>query len=327
MFDPKADATKEQALKVQRLVIRSDDKELWSSNSPNIIVQADLGRATGFAILANSAITNSGNSVVTGDLGISPGSAVTGFPPGVVVGTQHITDAAAANGRTDAQALYTLLAGHSFTTISATLDGQTLSPGYYTEASSTFHLASSGPGTLTLDAGGNPNSIFVIKAASTLTTGAGGTPTIVLANGAVAANVFWLIGSSATINSGTAGTFYGTIIATTSITDTLGGVVNGRLIALGGAVTLSAASLINSPSASGGSGQLLAHIMEPVDSVYQVSCKVDLTNLTINIPHASISIVDSVTGLPGGDQNDILINGVGTLATYDCLVLHYKVKN
>lgn len=326
MFDPKSDETKQQALKVQRLVIRGDDKELWDSNSPAIIVQADLGRASNFALLANSAITNTGSSVVTGDLGISPGSSVTGFPPGTVVGTQHLTDSAAANAQTDAQALYTLLAAHSFTSISATLDGQTLAPGYYTEASSTFHLASSGPGTLILDAGGNPNALFVFKAASTLTTGAGGVPTIVLANGAVAANVFWLIGSSATINSGSAGTFYGTIIATTSITDTLGGIVNGRLLALGGAVTLSAATVLNGIPAAG-VGQLLAHIRESVQTVYKVSCKVDLNNTVTEVNHAEISLVDSVTGLPGGDQNDILINGIGPLATFDCLILDYIVKN
>lgn len=328
MFNPKSDSSAEQQLKVQRLVVRGDDKDLWDSNSPSIIVGVDLGRASNFAILGGSAITNTGNSVVTGDLGLSPGSSVTGFPPGVVVGTQHITDSAAANAQTDALAAYNLLAAHGgYTAISSTLDGQTLSPGYYSELSGTFHLASSGPGTLTLDAGGNSNAVFVFKAASTLTTGAGGIPTIVLANGAVAANVFWIVGSSATINAGTAGTFYGTILATTSITDTLGGIVNGRLIALNAAVTLSAATVINGSGSSGGSGQLLVHIREFVDKVYLVYGKVDASNTITNINHLSVSIVDSVTHLAGGNQEDILINGIGTLLTYDSVVLHYIVKN
>jgi hypothetical protein len=324
MYDPKADETREQQLKVQRLVFRGAEDLFWSSNSPAIVVPVNLGRATNFAILANSTITNTGSSVVTGDLGLYPGTSVTGFPPGTVIGTEHITDTAAQNAETDAAAAYSALAGNTFTSIPAVLDGQTLSPGYYTEGSSTFSLAGSGPGTLTLDAGGNPNALFVFKASSTLVTGAGGIPTIVLANGAVAANVFWLIGSSATLNSGTAGTFYGTVLATTSITDTMGGVINGRLFAINGAVTLSAATVLNGIPAAG-VGQLLVHIRESVQNVYLVSCHVDIANMTINVNNAEISIVDSTTGLPGGDQNDILINGIGPLATNDCLTVHYQV--
>jgi hypothetical protein len=127
------------------------------------------------------------------------------------------------------------------TPISSTLDGQTLTPGVYSESSGTFNLAQSGNGTLTLNGAG----VYIFKAASTLVTGAGGTPTITLENGATAANVYWLVGSSATINSGNAGTFQGNIIAHTSITDTSGGTINGSAIALTGAVTLSSASNIN----------------------------------------------------------------------------------
>lgn len=333
-FLPRADFTQYQALKIQHVDICGLDTEMFNIGSPAIIPPVSLGRAELFALLANSAITNTGSSVVTGDLGLSPGSSVTGFPPGVVLGTQHITDAAAANAQTDAQAVYTALAAHGgYVAISATLDGQTLTPGYYSEASSTFHLASSGPGTLTLDGGGNPNALFVFKAASTLTTGAGGVPTITLINGASAANVFWLVGSSATINSGSAGTFQGTIIAVASITDTLGGTVNGRLIALGAAVTLSAATILTLAS-SAASGTVVIHIGEYVTKVYSAACKVDTSNAVVQFNQAQITIQDSAgagkkslfdqkTGTFISDQTDIVINGLAGIAANDCLSLNY----
>jgi hypothetical protein len=150
--------------------------------------------------------------------------------------------------QTAASAAYTSLAGHGgYVIIPSALDGQTLTAGYYNFTSGAATLAASGPGTLTLS--GSPTDVFVIKTASTLTTGAGGTPTITLAGGALAENVYWIVGSSATINSGFTGTFQGNIIAQASVTNTLGGTVNGSLIALTGAVTLSAATNVNAQSA------------------------------------------------------------------------------
>jgi hypothetical protein len=200
-----------------------------------------MGLSRSYGILASSAVINTGSSVLTGNLGLSPGTSVTGFPPGTFSGAENIANTAAASAKSQAQAAYTYLAGLTPTPITAVLDGQTLTPGVYSESSSTFSLAGSGNGTLILNGAG----VYVFQAASTLVTGAGGTPTITLENGASAANVYWVVGSSATINSGNAGTFQGNIIAHTSITDTLGGTVNGSLIALNGAVTLSAASTIN----------------------------------------------------------------------------------
>jgi len=208
------------------------------ANSPNLATSAS------YAILASSAVTNTGSSVVTGNLGLYPGTSVVGFPPGVVVGVENITNAAANQAEIDASAAYTYLRGLTSTAISATLDGQTLTPGVYRESTGTFNLAASGNGTLTLNGAG----VYVFNAASTLTTGAGGIPTIVLENGATASNVYWTTGSSATINSGSAGTFQGTIIAEASVTDSLGGTINGRLMALTGAVTLAAATIINIPA-------------------------------------------------------------------------------
>ena len=210
-----------------------------------------LGVAATYAILGASAVTGSTGfgSTLTGNLGIYPNNAtsITNFPPSTFSGTENAGNAAAQNAQIAAQNAYTSLAAHAgYVAISSVLDGQTLTAGYYSELSGTFNLAASGNGTLTLN--GSATDVFVFKAASTLTTGAGGTPTITLTGGALASNVYWLVGSSATINSGFTGVFNGNIIAQASITDTLGGTVNGSMIALTGAVTLSATSLVNASS-------------------------------------------------------------------------------
>ena len=129
-----------------------------------------LGTADSFAVLAGSTVTNTGPSVISGDLGLSPGTAVTGFPPGTVnAGTIHAADSVALQAQSDLTTAYTDAAGSSSTaTISADLAGRTLTPGVYTSASS---LGLSGD--LTLDAQGNPNAVFVFQAGSTLTTGSG----------------------------------------------------------------------------------------------------------------------------------------------------------
>jgi hypothetical protein len=202
-----------------------------------------LATSATYGILGATTVTNSGSTVVNGNLGLYPGTSVTGFPPGTVTGTQNIANAAANQAQIDATAAYTYGQAQTATTIPAILDGQTLTPGVYTEASGAFNLAASGTGTLTLNGAG----VYIFKCSSTLTTGAGGVPIINLTNGALAQNVYWIVTSSATINSGSIGTFQGTIIANISVTDTLGGTVNGRLMALTGAVALSAATTINVP--------------------------------------------------------------------------------
>jgi type VI secretion system secreted protein VgrG len=154
-------------------------------------------------------------------------------------GTAHLNDADAQNAMAAANAAFTSMEGMTATPISATLDGQTLTPGVYSTGAGA--LATSGPGTLTFNGAG----VYIISTASTLTTGAGGVSTMALTNGATAANIYWVVGSSATINSGSAGTFQGNIIAETAITDTTGGTVNGSMIALNAAVTFSAATTVN----------------------------------------------------------------------------------
>ena len=223
-----------------------------------------LASASNFALLAYSTITNTGASVITGDVGLTPGSAVT--PGGwTLIGTEYIDDSTATTAQSDANSAYVSLAAHvGYVAIPSTLDGQTLTAGYYSESSGTFNLASSGPATLTLS--GSPTDVFVFKAASTLTTGAGGIPTITLTGGALASNVYWLVGSSATINSGSAGTFQGNIIAQASITDTLGGTVNGSMVALNGAITISAAANANAIPGSSGTTLIASGTGNPTSS-------------------------------------------------------------
>ena len=191
-----------------------------------------MGGAQSFAVLGASAVTNTGSSVITGDLGISPNTAssVTGFPPGIVNGATHYADATALAAQTAVTAASSNITGQACnSTISADLGGMTLAPGVYCSGSS-MGLT----GTLTLDAGGDPNAVFIFKIGSTLTTASGSTISVI--NSGQSCNVFWQVGSSATIGTGT--TFAGNLIASSSITMTTGASANGRLLAQTGAVTM-----------------------------------------------------------------------------------------
>ncbi len=183
-----------------------------------------------FSVLAGTTVTNTGSTIVSGDVGVCPGTAVTGFPPGSAGGTIHIADGAASLAQATLTAGYIDAAGRAGgISVADDLVGQTLTAGVYTSTSS---LADSG--NLTLDAQGNPNAVFIFQIASTLTTGSGSH--IILANGAKACNVFWQVGSSATL--GTNSVFAGNIMALTSITITTGVSLEGRALARNGAVTL-----------------------------------------------------------------------------------------
>ncbi len=189
-----------------------------------------LGTADSFVVLGGSAVTNTGPSVITGDLGVSPGTSITGFPPGLVVGATHQTDAVALQAQNDTTTAYNVLAGEACgSTISADLGGQTLVPGVYC-ASSTAGLT----GTLTLDAGGDPNAVFVFEIGSALTTATDSS--VLLINGAQQCHVFWQVGSSATL--GTRTHFIGNILALTSISLNTDATLAGRALARNGAVTL-----------------------------------------------------------------------------------------
>ena len=189
-----------------------------------------LGTEQSFAVLGGSTVTNTGPSLITGNLGVSPGTAITGFPPGLVNGETHAADAVALQAQTDTTTTYNNLAGQVCDmTISADLGGMTLAPGVYCSASS-MGLT----GALTLDAGGDPNAVWVFQAGSTLITASGSS--VVLTNGANSCNVFWQVGSSATL--GTTTKFVGNIFALTSIALQTGATLSGRALARNGAVTL-----------------------------------------------------------------------------------------
>jgi type VI secretion system secreted protein VgrG len=191
-----------------------------------------LGTAQSFAVLAGSTVTNTGASVITGDLGVSPGSAVTGFPPGVVIGgTIHAADALALSAQNSNTTAYNILAGQPCTAdlTGQDLGGLTLTPGVYC-----FSSSAQLTGTLVLNAQGNAAAVFIFKIGSTLTTASNSLVQVI--NGGSNCNVFWQVGSSATLGTGT--TFSGNILALTSITLTTGARVSGRALAQNGAVTL-----------------------------------------------------------------------------------------
>ncbi|WP_328731223.1 ice-binding family protein [Streptomyces caniferus] len=186
-----------------------------------------LGR---FAVLGGASVTNTGLSIVTGDLGVSPGVSITGFPPGQVNGSIHNSDAAAVAAHADLITTYNDAVGQiPDAGITGDLGGQTLPPGVYNAASS-IGLT----GTLTLDAQGDRNAEWIFQIGSTLTTATASH--VLLVNGATARNVIWLIGSSATL--GTDTDFAGRVLAQISITVNAGVTVNGQVLAINGSVTL-----------------------------------------------------------------------------------------
>ncbi|MGB7556564.1 MAG: ice-binding family protein [Candidatus Korobacteraceae bacterium] len=191
-----------------------------------------LGSADAFGILGASTVTNTGPSVVFQNLGVAPGTSITGFPPGIVLGTIHDDDAVAMQAQADALTGYNFLAGLAPTQIltGQDLGGLTLHPGVFFFASSAQMT-----GTLTLDFEGLSNMMFVFQIGSTLTTASASS--VMVTNPGSNDEVFWQVGSSATL--GTTTDFYGSIIADQSITlNTGANITCGRAIALNGAVTM-----------------------------------------------------------------------------------------
>lgn len=194
------------------------------------VTAVPLGTADSFAVLAGAGITNTGPTTINGDVGTYPTTTITGTATLTVNGTNHGGDAVTQGAKTDLVTAYNTAAGEGPTSpIVADLGGQTLTPGVYNSASS-IGLT----GVVTLNGGGNPNAVFVFQAGSTLTTASASQ--VNLTNGAQSCNVFWQVGSSATL--GTGSSFRGTVLALTSITVTTGVTVDGRLLARNGAVTL-----------------------------------------------------------------------------------------
>ncbi|HEY0561311.1 MAG TPA: ice-binding family protein [Frankiaceae bacterium] len=199
-----------------------------------------LGTAGTFAVLAGSTVTNTGPSAISGNLGVAPGSAVTGFPPGVITnGFVHAADTLALQAQSALTLGYNDAAGRTpATTVSSDLGGQTLAPGVY-QAAAGLGLG----GTLTLDAAHDANAVFIFQAGSTLITASNST--VRLINDASPCNVYWQVGSSATL--GTGSVFVGNVLALTSATVETGATVSGRVLARNGQVSLDT-NVITAPS-------------------------------------------------------------------------------
>jgi hypothetical protein len=210
----------------------SDGSPTAVSPAPAAISAVPLGQAANFGVLAASTATNTGTTTVNGNVGVSPGTAVTGFPPGVVVGGSiRSNDAMAIQAQSDLTTAWnTITATACLTDLTGVdLGNMTLRPGVYCFASSAQLT-----GTLTLDAGGDPNASFIFKMGSTLTTASASR--VLVINGGSSSNVFWQVGSSATL--GTTTSFSGNILALASITLTTGTTVSGRALARTAAVTM-----------------------------------------------------------------------------------------
>lgn len=293
-----------------------------------------LGTATSFAVLGGTTVTNTGSTVLTGDLGTSPGSSITGFLPGTYTGTLHSADATALNAKNDASSAFTNLGlqGCDSDLSGQDLGGMTLVPGVYC-----FSSSAQLTGTLTLNAQGDPNAVWIFKMGSTLTTASGSS--VVFSNGGSGpgCNVFWRVGSSATIGTTTA--FVGTVIADHDITLTTGATVNGRVLALGasadGAVTLATNTITPvtcastptptptptptetptptaSPTASSTTGSLsssgvdsiLCPALNPliVSPIILESRRVDLTSIFVSWgPYSGVNMFNVQYGLTDGD--------------------------
>ena len=221
--------------------------------------QVGLGTAASFGVLAGTAVTNTGPSIINGpsvsiggDLGVYPGTAVTGFPPGTVTGTIYTATgpgAVAADAQADLTVAYNDAAGRTpATAIPAAIGSGGIDPAEFAQLAPGIYKASSSLdvfGTLTLNAGGEADAVWIFQVPSALMTDPTGS-SVVLTNGAQACNVFWQVGSSATLNTGTP--FQGTILALASITMPGAVTIDGRALARNGDVTLND-DTINVPAA------------------------------------------------------------------------------
>ena len=255
---------------------------LLSSTSARAATIPPLGTAGTFAVLAGSTVTNTGGTTLIGDLGVSPGTALVGFPPGIVSGTTHTGDAAATTAQADATAAYNDAKGQAcdVTLTGQDLGGKTLTPGVYC-----FATSAQLTGQLILDGQGNPSSVFIFQIGSTLTTASNAS--VVLINGAqpCSSNIFWQVGSSATL--GTSTSFTGNILALVSITLNTGSVTNGGLYAQTGAVTLDTNNVVRNNAVCG-----TAPVATPINTVAPTSTSTPINTVA---PTSTSTPIDTAT--------------------------------
>lgn len=192
-----------------------------------------------FTVIAGASVTNTGGTVITGDLGLSPGTSIGGFPPGILNGTLHINTAIANQAKLDLVTAFNDAAARTagdMVTLSGNIGGLTLTPGLY-KSTSTLAISS---GDVTFDALGNADAVFIIQIASTFTTTPG--RKVILAGGAQAKNIYWQVASSATF--GTTTVMKGTVMAQESITFDTGATLQGRALARTGSVTMDANTMV-----------------------------------------------------------------------------------
>ncbi|MDH6237636.1 ice-binding family protein [Cryobacterium sp. CG_9.6] len=214
-----------------------------NTSSVGVTPTLDLGTASTYALLSNTSVANTGVSVVTGDVGTSPGVAVTGFPPGVVNGTIHVGDAAAAQAVADTRLAYQdALTRAPDAPLAGDLAGQTIRAGVYRS-----DAAVSNSGAFTLDGQGNPNGVFIFQIEAALSAAAASS--MVLTNGAQASRVFWQVLGAATIGAGA--TFQGTILGDAAISIGAGAVLTGAALTAGGAIALNGTEATVPPPLSG----------------------------------------------------------------------------
>jgi hypothetical protein len=255
------------------------------------VMPVPLGTAASFVVLAGAGVTNTGPTTLNGDLGTFPTPSVTGAGSMTITGTNHAGDAVTQGAKDALVTAYNNAAGQGpATPIAADLAGQTLAPGVYNSASS-IGLT----GALTLNGGGDPRAVFVFQAGSTLTTASASQ--VLLVNGAQACNVFWQVGSSATL--GTGSVFRGSILALTDITVTTAATLEGRVLARNGAVTLDTNTITRPQCAAGTSPTATATpspTATPTRSHRSTPTSGETTQVT-NVPGGGVDTGSSSGGL------------------------------
>jgi hypothetical protein len=265
----------------------------------------NLGTTESFAVLAGSTITNTGTSTITGDIGLSPGTSFTGQSSVTQSGSVHLADAVAVTAKTDLVTAYNDAAGRTpVSRIATELGGTTLKPGVYDSADGNFQIT----GTLTLDAEGDPDGVFVFKMASTLITASASKVNII--NCARFCRIFWQVGSSATL--GTNSTFIGHILALESITATTGAKIQGQLLARNGAVTLDTNTITNGdcPITATTTSETTATTSETTAETEEDAAAVAETTSPVATTVAPVAVAAATTETPmpaTGDSNDFLL--------------------